>query len=89
MTSGELYTLTPAQIVMYSVDWCSDCSRAKSFFQRNNIPVREVNIDRDERGASFVRDINSGNRSVPTIVFPDGEILVEPSNAQLAKKLGL
>jgi thioredoxin reductase (NADPH) len=28
-------------------------------------------------------------RSVPTILFPDGSILVEPSNAQLAEKLGL
>jgi mycoredoxin len=89
MSTNELYTLKPTQITMYSVDWCPDCRRAKSFFQHNNIPVHEVNVDRDEQGALFVRKINSGNRTVPTIVFPDGEILVEPSNEQLVNKFGL
>jgi mycoredoxin len=89
MTVNDLYTLQPNQIVMYSVDWCLDCKRAKFFFQRNNIPVVEINVDNDEQGALFVRNINSGNRIVPTIIFPSGDVLVEPSNSQLAEKLGL
>jgi mycoredoxin len=32
--------------------------------------------------------VNGGYKSVPTIVFPDGSVLVEPSNAALEKKLG-
>ncbi len=89
MTANNLYTLQPNQIVMYSVDWCPDCRRSKSFFQNNNISVIEVNVDNDEQGAAFVRGINSGNRVVPTIIFPGGDILVEPSNTQLAEKLGM
>jgi mycoredoxin len=89
MTDNDLYTLQPNQIDMYSVDWCPDCKRAKFFFQRNNIPVVEINVDNDEQGALFVRNINSGNRIVPTIIFPGGDILVEPSNSRLAEKLGL
>ncbi|CAG1014939.1 Putative glutaredoxin.1 [Anaerolineales bacterium] len=89
MTAKDLYTFQPSKIVMYSVDWCADCRRAKSFFQLNNIPVLEVNVDKDEQAASFVRKVNSGNRVVPTIIFPDGDILTEPSEAQLAEKLEL
>jgi glutaredoxin len=89
MTSNNLYTLKPNKIVMYSVDWCPDCRRAKSFFQINHVSVIEINVDNDEKGTAFVREINSGKRIVPTIIFPDGDILVEPSNTQLAKKLGL
>jgi mycoredoxin len=86
MTANNLYTRRPAEIVMYSVDWCPDCKRAKFFFKRNHINVIEVNVDADERAAAFVREINSGARSVPTIVFPDGSVMVEPSTEELAEK---
>lgn len=38
---------------------------------------------------AFVEQTNKGMRSIPTIVFPDGSVLVEPSNAELAEKLGM
>ena len=89
MTANDLYTLQPNKIVLYTVDWCPDCRRVKSFLLNHKITVLEINVDRDEQGAAFVRKINSGNRSVPTLIFPGGEILVEPSDTQLAEKLGL
>lgn len=84
--SEDLYTRKPQQIVMYSVDWCPDCKRARAFFERNQIQHLDVNVDHDARGADFVKEVNQGSRSVPTIVFPDGAILVEPSDAQLEAK---
>ncbi len=89
MTANDFYTLQPDKIVMYTVDWCPDCRRVKLFLFNHKIPVIEINIDNDEQGAAFVRKINSGNRSVPTVIFPGGDILVEPSNTQLAEKLGM
>jgi len=86
MTANNLYSRQPTEIVMYSVDWCPDCKRAKFFFKRNDINVIEVNVDNDEQGAAFVREVNSGSRSVPTIVFPDGSIMVEPSTQELSEK---
>lgn len=76
------------KIIMYSTDWCPDCRRAKNFLVENQIPFDEIDIDRNLEAEGIVRKLNNGNRSVPTIVFPDGTILVEPSNAQLAEKLG-
>jgi mycoredoxin len=86
MPTNNLYTRQPTEIIMYSVDWCPDCKRAKFFFKRNHIDVVEVNVDVDEQGAAFVREVNSGKRSVPTIIFPDGTVLVEPSTEQLSEK---
>lgn len=37
--------------------------------------------------AEEVERINNGYQSIPTIVFPDGKVLVEPSNAELEKAL--
>ncbi len=50
-------------------------------------PIVEVNIEDDEDAAELVQTLNNGMRSVPTIVFPDGSVLVEPSNAALAAVL--
>jgi mycoredoxin len=74
-------------IVIYATTWCPDCRRARRFFDKNGIPYQWINIDHDPQGEQFVIQTNRGNRSVPTIVFPDGSLLVEPSNQQLAEKL--
>jgi glutaredoxin-like protein len=82
----DLYTLQPLQIVMYSVDWCPDCKRAKAFFARNQISYLLVNVDEDARGAEFVKGVNHGRRTVPTIIFPDGSSMAEPSDQQLEER---
>lgn len=75
------------KIIMYGTDWCSDCVRARKFLDENHIDYLWVNIDQDSDGEKLVKKINQGFRSVPTILFPDSTILVEPSNHQLADKL--
>ena len=74
----ELYTLSPSQIVMYSTEYCPDCHRAKKFFETNNIPYIRVGLEGNTEATEFVMHVNNGYRSVPTIVFPDGSVLVEP-----------
>ncbi len=76
-------------IIVYGTDWCPDCERSKRFLGKHRVRYDWVDIDRDEEGRQLVERINRGNRSVPTLVFPDGSVLVEPSDAQLAAKLGL
>lgn len=76
-------------IVIYSTVWCPDCKRAKKFFGEQRIPYINVDIEEEPEAMTFVERINDGKRVIPTIVFPDGSHLVEPSNAELASKLGL
>ena len=83
---SDLYTLQPTQIIMYATEYCSDCQRAKKFFEARGIPHIRVGIEEDEQAVQFVMQINRGFRSVPTIVFPDGSILVEPTWDELTEK---
>lgn len=76
-------------IRMYSTHWCGDCRRSKRFLEAHQIPFEEINIDENRQAAEIVLALNHGARSVPTIVFPDGSVLVEPSNMTLAGKLGI
>jgi mycoredoxin len=83
---SDLYTTTPAQIVMYVTEYCPDCRRARAYFDSNKIPYLKVDIAGNEEAAKFVMTVNHGNRSVPTIIFPDGSMLVEPGTDELNKK---
>ena len=76
-------------IIVYATSWCPDCRRAKKFLDAHGIPYDYVDIDKNREGHAYVKQVNHGNRSVPTILFPDGSILVEPDNSQLAEKLGI
>ena len=77
------------KIIMYGTPWCGDTIRAKRILEQNNIQYEWININDNEEGRKFVEKTNNGMRSVPTIIFPDGSILVEPSNQALLEKLGL
>jgi len=83
---NDLYTMNPSQIVMYTVEWCPDCRRAKFFFKRKQIEVLEVDVNLDKKAEAFIKELNSGNRSVPTIIFPDGSMMVEPSTQELEER---
>ncbi|MCU0490993.1 MAG: mycoredoxin [Chloroflexaceae bacterium] len=76
-----------SQITVYGTSWCPDCRRALRVLDEQKATYRYVNIEEDEAAAEYVMQVNQGNRSVPTIVFPDGSILVEPANAELKQKL--
>jgi len=77
------------QITLYGAHWCPDCRRSKQFLGEHQIPYQWVDIEQDAEGEKFVIAKNAGKRIIPTNVFADGDSLVEPSNADLAKKLGL
>ena len=75
-------------ITIYATEWCWDCRRARKFFDQHGIAYQWVDIDDDPKAEAYVKQANRGMRSVPTICFPDGAVLVEPSDDELRKKLG-
>jgi thioredoxin reductase (NADPH) len=81
--------MRPDTITMYGTTWCQDCKRAKKFFGEHRVAYAFVDVDQDASGLRVVEETNAGKRIIPTIFFPDGTVLVEPSNAELATKLGL
>ena len=79
----------PPEITLYGNTWCGGSRRARLLFDRHGIPYRWVDIEQDAAAAKYVESLNHGFRSVPTIVWADGSMLVEPSEDQLVKKLGI
>lgn len=75
------------EIEMYTTWWCGDCRRAKRVFAALGVPYREINIEADPAAAAKVAHLNRGMLSVPTIIFPDGSRLVEPSSSVLEAHL--
>ena len=76
-------------VTVYGSSWCSDCKRAKRFLGDQQVEYKWVDVEQNAEGRAFVEKVNDGKDIIPTIVFDDGTIIVEPSNAQLAQKLGL
>ena len=81
--------MTQADIKVYGADWCGDCRRAKTFMKEHGIPFEWIDVQDDPEARKVVESLNNGKRIIPTIIFQDGSILVEPSNSQLARKLGI
>ncbi len=77
------------KIKVYGAAWCPDCRRAKRFLGDQRVPFEWHDIDGDPEGQAIVQGRNNGNNVIPTIIFPDDSHLSEPSNEELANKIGL
>ena len=78
-----------SKIIVYGTQWCGDTLRARRIFDNNHISYEWIDIDQTPDAARLVEKMNNGYRSVPTIIFPDGTVLVEPSSNTLMKKIGI
>jgi mycoredoxin len=74
-------------LTVYSTTWCGYCVRLKKMLDRAGIQYAEVNIEEDVAAAELVENVNGGNRTVPTVVFPDGSALTNPSIDQVKQAL--
>jgi len=81
--------MSESTIVLYGAEWCPDCRRSKAFLRDQRIQYTYVDLEQHPDEAATVLEYNDGKQIIPTIVFPDGSHLAEPSNEQLAEKLGL
>jgi mycoredoxin len=77
----------PNTVTMYSTPWCGYCRRLKSQMEREGIAYAEVDIEQDSHAADYVMSVNGGNQTVPTLVFPDGSALTNPTLAQVKQRL--
>jgi thioredoxin reductase (NADPH) len=89
VTEATNLNVSNGKITMYGTAWCQDCKRAKQFFGEHRIAYAFIDVDEDADGLHIVEQHNDGKHVIPTIVFGDGSVLVEPSNVALAAKLGL
>jgi glutaredoxin len=60
-----------------------DCYRARYFLDQEHIPYNWIDIDKSESARKFVLGQNQGKIIVPTIIFQDGLMLIEPTTNEL------
>jgi mycoredoxin len=73
--------------IMYTTPCCGYCRRLKSQLAREGIEISEVDIERDPAAAEHVMTVNGGYQTVPTIVFPDGSTLTNPSAKAVKQRI--
>ena len=74
-------------IKVYATTWCGDCKMAKHVLDAQHVAYEYIDIDLAPEAAEIVQRLNGGFRSVPTILFPDGRVLVEPTRLELEAAL--
>jgi mycoredoxin len=74
-----------SELTVYTTVWCGYCQRLKAQLGRAGISFREVDIEHDPAAATFVASVNGGNRTVPTVLLPDGSALTNPTIDQITK----
>jgi mycoredoxin len=77
----------PGTITMYTTTWCGYCRRLKAQLDREGIGFAEVDIEKVADAAEFVMSVNGGNQTVPTVVFPDGTAVTNPSIGEVKARL--
>ena len=77
----------PGTVTMYSTTWCGYCRRLKTLLAREGIGYTEVDIEQDEESAEFVMNLNGGNQTVPTVLFPDGSAATNPTLQDVVSRL--
>jgi mycoredoxin len=80
-------TSNAGTMTMYSTTWCGYCRRLKSQLDREGIAYTEVDIESQPEAAEFVMQVNNGNQTVPTVLFPDGSASTNPSLAEVKARL--
>ncbi len=81
--------MSTATVTMYSTTWCGYCSRLKQQLGREGIGIVEIDIEQDPAAAELVEQLNGGNRTVPTVVFPDGTAATNPSLKEVKARLAV
>lgn len=73
-------------LTIYSTSWCGYCTRLERQLDREGVPFQKVDIEADPRAEELVKQANGGNATVPTVAFPDGSTLTNPSLREVLQR---
>jgi thioredoxin reductase (NADPH) len=69
--------------------WSLPTHQIKDFLVRHQLPYQYLDVESDPKARALVEEHNQGQLKIPTVFFPDGTVLVEPTLQQVAEKAGL
>ena len=72
--------------------WSPQSHQIKDFLARNQVPYQWLDVELDPEAQNLISyaEVEDKNKPyLPLVLFPDGARLVQPSNLQIAEKIGL
>ncbi|WP_374687127.1 glutaredoxin family protein [Promineifilum sp.] len=79
--------LHPDRILLYGRPGCPSVTPVRRLLDEAGVAYNYLDIRQDAEAAARLRQLTGGYESVPTLVFPDGSVLVEPWVGALRKRL--
>ncbi|MET0864508.1 MAG: glutaredoxin domain-containing protein [Nakamurella sp.] len=76
------------KLTVYRRDYCGYCMRLERALHKAEVPYERRDIYADPEAAAFVRSVNNGDETVPTVVIGDGDVRTNPDPDQLLRDLG-
>lgn len=80
-------TPAPGTVTMFTTTWCGYCRRLKSQMDAAGVRYTEIDIEQQPEAATLVEQVNGGNQTVPTLLFPDGSAATNPSLMEVQRRL--
>lgn len=69
--------------------WSPAVHHLKDFLTRNQVPYQWLDVETEEEARRLAASIGADRLQLPLVLFPDGSYLTQPSNTQIAEKIGL
>jgi len=85
---GERMTQEQRRLIVYGTNWCGSSLWARAYLEKQDIDFEWIDISANPEGRAFVLAQTGGHASVPTLRFPDGEVLVEPGMREIKRRFG-
>lgn len=86
--STEAHPEEPA-LTVYGAPWCPHCKRVKRFLAGHRVKYDSVDIDENPEAIERLKALQEGGQIIPTVVYPDGSLEVNPTDEMLAARIGL
>ena len=77
---------TPDVVTVYGAEWCADCRRARRYLDVTVTPYHWVDVAADAAVRAMLDA--AGYSAIPVVAIPTGQVLVEPSDDELANVIG-
>lgn len=86
--SGDGYPPS-ARLILVGYRFSPLSHRTREFLVRNCVPFEWLDIERDEQARQLLAESGVSSSRLPLVRFPDGTVLVQPTDAEIAEKIGL
>ena len=75
--------------MIFGADWCGDCRQAKTWLRDHNVPFTDLDVEHDDEARDQAIELAKGRTNIPVVLLPDGSVLIEPTDAELASALSV